>query len=98
MNRYYRSQISLITLVLCFCIGSLATLPMGNFVGGSGLEIFEFDIENDNLFEQGESHEDFIIKVYRATNDIFLPSKSGSINLDFQDFLLAPVSPPPKHA
>jgi hypothetical protein len=77
-------------------MGSLVALPIGNLVGISGLEIFE--IENDNRFEHAESDEEFIIKIYRATSDGLLPSKSRSINLVFQDYLLAPVSPPPKHA
>jgi len=64
-------------------------------VGVSGLEIIGLELENENLFEQAESDEEFIIKIYGAMSDDLLSSKSRSINLDFQDFLLAPVSPPP---
>lgn len=80
-------------------MGSLVALPMGNIFGVAGLEIVGIDFENDNLFEYAEEFdEEFDINIYGALSDDLLPSKSRSMNLDFQDYLLTPVSPPPKHA
>jgi len=98
MVKHYRSQISMVALILCLCMGSLVALPMGNIVGVLGLEIYGIEIENDNLFEHAESDEEFIIKIYGATSDGLLYLKSRSTNLVFQDYLLTPVSPPPNHS
>ena len=80
-------------------MGSLVALPMVNIFGVSGLEIVGIDFQNDNLFEYAEeADEEFDINIYGAVSDDLLSSKSRSMNLDFQDYLLTPVSPPPKHA
>ena len=97
MVKHHRSLISLVALILCLCMGSLVALPMGNIVSVLGLEIYGIEHENENLLENGESDEEFIIKIYGVINDDLLSFNSRSKNLDFQDFLLAPVSPPPKH-
>jgi hypothetical protein len=78
-------------------MGSLGASPVGNISGVSGLEIFGFELENDNPFENAESDEEFVIKIYGPLSNDLLSSKSRSINLDFQDFHSGPVSPPPKH-
>jgi hypothetical protein len=97
MIKYHRSQISMVALFLCFCMGSLIALPMGNIVGALGLEIYGIELEKDNLFEHGESDEEKMIKIYGAIKDGLLSTQSRSTYLDFLDFLLPPVSPPPKH-
>lgn len=98
MIKYHRSKISMVGLFLCFCMGSLIALPMGNIVGVLGLEVYGIELEKDNLFENGETDEEIMIKIYGAIKDCLLSSQLRSTNLDFLDFLLAPVSPPPKHA
>jgi hypothetical protein len=98
MIKHYRSQISMVALTLCLCMGSLVALPMGNIVGISRLEMVSIELEYDNLFEYVESDEEFIIRIYGAASDDLLPSKSRSTILIFQDYILIPTSPPPKHA
>ena len=98
MIKHYLSLISTVTLFICLGMGSLVALPMDNRVGISGLEIFEIEIENDNRFEHAESDEGVSVKIYGAMSDDLLTSKSRSAHRVFQDRLLAPVSPPPKHA
>ena len=48
MIKHYLSQVSIVTLLICLCMGSLVALPMDNLVGISGLELFEIEIEKDN--------------------------------------------------
>jgi hypothetical protein len=98
MIKHYRSQISIVTLFICLCMGSLVGLPMGDILGVSSLEMIRIELENDNPYEHSESDDEHTIKIYRATSDEVLASKSRSTNFVFQDYLLAPVSPPPKHA
>ncbi len=98
MIKHYLSLVSTVTLFICLGMGSLIALPMDNRVGISGPEIFEIEIENDNRFEHAESNEGVSVRIYGAMSDDLLTSKSRSTNLVFQDRLLAPVSPPPKHA
>jgi hypothetical protein len=98
MIRHYLSQVSLVTLLICLCMGSLVALPVDNLAGIAGLEFFGIEIEHDNRFDHAESDEDGLAKIYGGTGDDLLPSKSRSTNLVFQDHLLAPVSPPPRHA
>jgi len=89
----------MIALILCLCMGSLVALPMGHISGVSDLEIVGIDFENDNLFEYAEEADgEFVINFYGALSDDFVSSKFRSMYLDFQDYLLAPVLPPPKLA
>jgi len=93
------SRISLVTLILCLCLGSLVILPMLNVVGLSVPKIFEVDLENYSLLDQVEFDEEFFIGtiIGKTIADQFL-SKSRPMNLDFQTASLSPVSPPPKYA
>jgi len=88
----------MVTLFICLCMGSLVALPMGDILDVSSLEMIGIELENDNPYEHAESDNELIIKIYGSTSDEVLASKSRSTNLVFQDRLLAPVSPPPKHA
>jgi hypothetical protein len=89
-------RISLATLILCLCLGSLVILPFIQ-VSSSASEISGIDAENYNLFDHAEFDGDFIVMsiVNAAITDLNF-SKSRPMNLDFQSTSLSPVSPPPK--
>ena len=90
------SQISLVTLILCLCLGSLVILPFVQ-VGPSAQEISGIDAENYNLFDHVEFDSDFIVKsILGAVIAALNFSKFRHMNLDFQSTSLSPVSPPPK--
>ena len=97
MIKQFSSRISLFTLILCLCLGSLVILPLLNAAGLSIPEIFRVDLKDYNLLEQVESDEEFYIVIIMGTtivDHLFL--KSRPMNLDFQTACLSPVSPPPK--
>jgi hypothetical protein len=99
MIKQRNSRISLVTLILCLCLGSLAIFPMLNVAGLSVPEITGVDLGNLNLLDQVEFDEEFIIATIIGTTvaaPLFL--KSRPINLGFQTTCLSPVSPPPKHS
>jgi hypothetical protein len=99
MIKQRNSRISLVTLILCLCFGSLAILPMLNVAGLSVPEIAGVDLGNYNLFDQFEFDEEFIIaKIIGTTVAALLFLKSRPMNLGFQTTYLSPVSPPPKHS
>jgi len=93
------SHISLVTLILCLCLGSLVILPMLNVVGLSIPEIYGADIENYDWLDQVEFDEEFVNVLIIGTTiaDLFF-SKSRLMNLDFPTAYLSPVSPPPKYS
>ena len=99
MTKQRGSRISLITLILCLCSGSLVVLPMLNIVDLSVLEISGIDLGNYNLLDQVEFDEEIIIGTIIDTliSDLYF-SKSRPMNLDFLTAYLSPVSPPPKHS
>ena len=99
MAKQRRSQISLTTLILCLCLGSLAILAVMNVVGTPVLGIFEVASENSNPLDHAEFDNEFVtatIDGVTITGPIF--SKSRPMNLDFLTVRLSPDSPPPKHA
>jgi hypothetical protein len=96
MNNQRNSRISLVTLILCLCLGSLVILPFVQ-VGPSAPEISGIDAENNNLFDHAEFDSDFIDKsIVGAVIAALNFSKFRSMNLDFQSTSLSPVYPPPK--
>ena len=99
MIKQRSSRISLVTLILFLCLGSLVILPMLNVVGISVPEISGGDLENYNLLDQVEFNEELLIGTIIGTTiaDLFF-SKPRPMNLDFQIAYLSPVSPPPKHS
>jgi len=99
MSKQRSSRISLVTLVLCLCLGSVAILPMLNVVGLSVPEISGVDLGNYNLLDQVEFDEEFLIgtNIGITITGLFF-SKSRPMNLDFRAACLSPVSPPPKHS
>ena len=56
------SRISLATLILCLCLGSLVILPFIQVIP-SVPEIFGIDVENYNLFNHAEFDDDFFVYV-----------------------------------
>ena len=91
-------RISLITLLLCLCAGSLAIVVLLNGVGLFGPGISGADLENQLLFDEIEFDEDFFIVTLMGTFITNLPfPKSRQMNLDFIAAGLSPVSPPPKY-
>ncbi len=99
MIKHYRSQIPLANLLVCLCMASLAALPMGNIIGISGLEMVGIELEYDNPFEHSEEiDEEFVIIIDRTLSADLRSSKSQSTTLGYHNPLLAPASPPPKHA
>ena len=90
------SRISLATLILCLCLGSLVIFPFIQ-VSPSMPEISGMDIEHYDLFDHAEFDSDFIVisiigTIIAGLN--FLMFKP--INLDFISTSLSPVFPPPK--
>jgi hypothetical protein len=96
MINQHSSRISLVTLILCLCLGSLVIFPFIQ-VSTSTLEISGIDAENYDLFDHAEYDSDFILMsiVNAAITDLNF-SKYRPMNLDFQSTSLSPVSPPPK--
>jgi len=99
MTKQCSSRISLVTLILCLCLGNLVILPFLNVVGLSLPKISEVDLENYKLLDQVEFDEEFFIGtiIGKTIADLFF-SKSRPMNLDFQTACLSPVPPPPKHS
>jgi hypothetical protein len=96
MIKQHRSPISLATLILCLCLGSMVFLPFTQ-ISPSAPEIFGVGAENYNQFDQSELDDDFfVISIVGAAIAELSFSKSGTMNLDFQFASLSPVSPPPK--
>ena len=92
------SRISLATLILCLCVGSLVILPFIQF-SPTMLQISGIDVENFNLFDHAEFDDDFFVVSIVGVKIAELSfSKPGPANLGFQPASLSPVSPPPKHA
>ena len=89
------SRISLATLILCLCVGSLVVFSFiqvtPSVPGFSAMDV-------SNLFEHIEFDDDFFIVSIAGlpiTGSNF--SKLRSMDLGFQSTFLSPVSPPPKH-
>lgn len=98
MIKQHRSPISLVTLILCLCLGSVVILPFIQ-VTPSAPEIFGVGAENYNLFDHTEFDDDFfVVSIVGTTKAELSFSKPRPANLGFQPTSLAPVSPPPKHA
>lgn len=98
MIKQHSPRISLVTMILCICLGSLIILPILNVVGLSVPEISGVDLGIYNLLDQVEFDEEFIIGTIIGTTIAYLFfSKSRLMNLDFHTAYLSPVSPPPKH-
>ena len=97
MAKQRSSQISLVTLVLCLCLGSLVILPMVNIFGQPTSVVSRVDIVNHDLLEHHEFDEEhFLLTTIGVTIVELISSKSRSMNLDCQTADLTSVSPPPK--
>ena len=97
MTKHCSYHISLATLILCLCLGSLVILPLVNVSGLSALVVSRVDIENHDLFEQLESLEElFLLASLGVTITKLLSSKFAPVDLDLPIAEFASVSPPPK--
>jgi len=97
MTNRYSSRISLATLIICLCLGSLAVLPILGVNIPAVLILLETDSENNIPLEQTESEEDFAsTSVSCKANANSILSKSRTTDLYFQSAAIASVSPPPK--
>ena len=90
------SRISLATLILCLCLGSLVILQFIQ-INPSTLEFSTVDVFN--LFEHPEFDDDFLVVsiVGVAVAELSF-SKFRLANLGYLSASLSPVSPPPKHS
>ena len=90
------SRISLTTLILCLCVGSLVILPF-NHINPSTPEFSTTDVSN--LFEHTEFDDDFfVVSIVGVTVAELSFSKFRLADLGCLSALLSPVSPPPKHS
>jgi len=91
------SQFVITTLILCLCMGSLVALPLGNITGFSGLDVNGIGHEKDNLAEQAEFEDEFMMKPAGVISILFWYLILRPMTPDFHTFYLTLVSPPPKH-
>ena len=90
------SRISLATLILCLCVGSLVILPFIQ-IDLSTPELSTMDVSN--LFEHTEFDDDFfVVSIVGVTVAELSFSKFRPENPGYLSASLSPVSPPPKHS
>jgi hypothetical protein len=93
------SRISLVTLILCLCLGSMVVPPMTNMVNlglaeGSGIE-FEWNNQNDQTILD----EEFLAAIVHGLPiDGQLSSKFNLLTLRNPQSNLTPESPPPEYS
>ncbi len=95
LTKHHGPPIMLIILLFSFCMGNLVPLPFGYLASIKGLETVGIDLETENLFENTESDEEYISRIDAAASGDLFSSELRSTHLNSQNFLLAPVSPPP---
>jgi hypothetical protein len=97
MTKHYDSRNSWVTLILCFCLGSLLVSPL-LFTGGiSAPSLYGIDLENSSGFDESDIDDDFSTS---AVVDLMIAglilSRFRSMYLAFASAFLSPDSPPPK--
>ena len=97
MNSHRKSRISLATLILCLCLGSLAVLLFGQ-INPFEMEISEVEVEDYDLFDNAEFDDDFLVPVGGVAIAKPILSKSRRMNLMFRFVSLSLLSPPPKYS
>ena len=96
MNDKRNSRISLATLILCLCVGSLVILQFIQ-INPSTLELSTMDVST--LFEHPEFDDDlFAVSIVGVAVTELSFSKFRLANLGYLSASLSPVSPPPKHS
>ena len=91
------ARISWVTLVLCFCLGSLVISPLPSIVDTSARSIDGIDLENSSSFDELQSDDDFSVPSVRdLIPGELIVSRLRSIRLAFQSAFLSLDSPPPK--
>jgi hypothetical protein len=92
-------RVSLATLLLCLCVGSLMILPMTQGASLSMVQISEADPASCDLLDQAEfDEESFVAPIAGAAPMFRILSRFGPSSLHFQTASLSPASPPPKHS
>jgi hypothetical protein len=94
----FHSQSSIVTMIICLCMGSLVALPMGDFLGVSNLEMVGIELENANQYEQAEPDDEFVINFSGDPRDDIFALQLRSTNLIIKNSFLVPIFPPPKSA
>lgn len=93
-----KSRISIVTLIICLCLGSLV-ISQFNQINPFVPEIFGIEAENFDLFDHTEFDDDlFVILIVGTKFTRANYSKSRTANLGYLSASLTPVSPPPKHS
>jgi hypothetical protein len=97
MTKKLDSQISLATLILCFCLGGLVISPFLFIVGVPTPSIYGLDLENSSGLDEPAFDDDFSVPdVVDPAIGGWIFSRFRSMHLVFQSALLSPNSPPPK--
>jgi len=97
MNNHRKSSISLATLIICLCLGSLTVFPFSQ-VNPFEMGISEIEVEDYNPFDNVEFDDDFLVSIGGTAIAKLILSKSRQINLMFRSVSLSPLSPPPKYS
>jgi hypothetical protein len=98
MINQHKSRISIVTLIICLCLGSVV-ISQFNQINPFVPEIFGIEAENFDLFDHTEFDDDlFVILIVGAKITKSNYSKSRTANLGYLSAFLSPVSPPPKHS
>ncbi len=97
MYKQQCSRISLVTLILCLCLGSMVVLPISKLVNVS--MVFEIDVENNIQNDQTSLDEEFLIAIVDGPQiECQTSSKTRSMNLVNPPPNLVPESPPPENS
>jgi hypothetical protein len=97
MGRLQNSRISLVTLILCLCLGSMIVPPMTNMVNLALAEGYGIDFERYNQNDQSILDEEFLIAIVHGLPiESQMSSKFNSLNLLNPPPNLTPESPPPE--
>jgi hypothetical protein len=91
------SPLSLQTLIILLCLGSLVILPVPIIADLSTTEVSGIDFENYSQFDPTDFDEEIsITALISAIIDGLPSSKSRPLNLDIPTSCLSPESPPPE--
>jgi hypothetical protein len=97
MVRLQNSRISLVTLILCLCLGSMIVPPMTNMVNLALAEGYGIEFERNNQNDQTILDEEFLIAIVHGLPiDCQLSSKFNPLTLRNPPSNLTPESPPPE--
>lgn len=96
MSEQYSFRISITTLILWFCLGSLILLPVIG-TGSSFAPMYSgIDLENHDPLNQNETDDDFFVVLLTGIVASLMVSPLRTQDLALQPASLSPDSPPPK--